>query len=93
VRKSGDDGEHLRESVERRARRIDKGLRERRSVMAQTAYLGTLGLLLVLPAVGGAYLGQWLDGLAAGYSIRWTVSLIVLGVALGAFNVYFFLRD
>jgi len=61
--------------------------------MAQTVYLGTLGLLLVLPAVGGAYLGHWLDSLAAGYSIRWTVSLIVLGIALGAFNVYFFLRD
>ena len=89
----GDEGKQLRESVERQARRIDKGVRERRSVMAQTVYLGTLGLLLVLPAVGGAYLGHWLDSLAAGYSIRWTVSLIVLGIALGAFNVYFFLRD
>ena len=93
MREAPDDGNQLRESVERQARRIDKGLRERRSVMAQTVYLGTLGLLLVLPAVGGAYLGQWLDSLAAGYSIRWTVSLIVLGIALGALNVYFFLRD
>jgi ATP synthase protein I len=93
MREASDDSKQLRESVERQARRIDKGLRERRSVMAQTVYLGTLGLLLVLPAVGGAYLGQWLDSLAAGYSIRWTVSLIVLGIALGALNVYFFLRD
>jgi len=93
MREAPDDGNQLRESVERQARRIDKGLRERRSVMAQTVYLGTLGPLLVLPAVGGAYLGQWLDSLAAGYSIRWTVSLIVLGIALGALNVYFFLRD
>ena len=88
-----DDRQRLREGVERQAKRIDKAQRERRSVMAQTVYLGTLGLLLVLPAVGGAYLGHWLDSLAAGYSIRWTVSLIVLGIALGAFNVYFFLRD
>ena len=93
MREASDDSKQLRESVERQARRIDKSLRERRSVMAQTVYLGTLGLLLVLPAVGGAYLGQWLDSLAAGYSIRWTVSLIVLGIALGALNVYFFLRD
>jgi len=88
-----DDRQRLREGVETQARRIDKARRERRSVMAQTVYLGTLGLLLVLPAVGGAYLGQWLDSLSNGYSIRWTVSLIVLGVGLGAFNVYFFLRD
>jgi ATP synthase protein I len=93
VGEPADDGRRLREGVEQQARRIDKGRREQRSVMAQTVYLGTLGLLLVLPAVGGAYLGQWLDGLAAGYSIRWTVSLIVLGIVVGAFNVYFFLRD
>jgi ATP synthase protein I len=47
----------------------------------------------VLPVVGGAYLGQWLDSLLAGYSIRWTVSLILLGVFLGAVNVYLFIRE
>jgi ATP synthase protein I len=93
VEEPTDDRQRLREGVERQAKRIDKAQRERRSVIAQTVYLGTLGLLLVLPAVGGAYLGHWLDSLAAGYSIRWTVSLIVLGIALGAFNVYFFLRE
>ena len=87
------DRKRLREDVERQAKRIDKARRERRSVIAQTVYLGTLGLLLVLPAVGGAYLGHWLDGLTAGYSIRWTISLIVLGVAIGALNVYLFVRD
>jgi len=87
-----DDKQRLREGVQRQARRLDKARLEQRSVMAQTVYLGTLGLLFVLPAVGGAYLGHWLDGLATGYSIRWTVSLIVLGIVLGAFNVYFFLR-
>jgi len=87
------DRKRLREDVERQAKRIDKARRERRSVIAQTVYLGTLGLLLVLPAVGGAYLGHWLDGLTAGYSIRWTISFIVLGVAIGALNVYLFVRD
>jgi F-type H+-transporting ATPase subunit a len=75
-----DEREKLRAGVQRQAKRIDKAEKERRSLLAQTAYLGTLGLLLVLPAVGGAYLGRWLDGLASGYSIRWTVSLIVQGV-------------
>jgi ATP synthase protein I len=88
-----DEPEKLRESVRRQAQRIDRAERERRSLLAQTVYLGTLGLLLVLPAVGGAYLGRWLDGLSNGYGVRWTVSLIVLGIALGAVNVYLFLRD
>ncbi|HCU54125.1 MAG TPA: F0F1 ATP synthase subunit, partial [Gammaproteobacteria bacterium] len=47
----------------------------------------------VLPVIGGAYLGRWLDSLVAGYSIRWTVSLILLGVFLGAVNVYLFIRE
>ena len=32
---------------------------------------------------GGAYLGRWLDGLSEGYSVRWTINLIILGLALG----------
>jgi ATP synthase protein I len=56
-------------------------------------YGGTLGLLFIVPIVAGAYLGRWLDTLASGYSVRWTVSLIVLGIAVGGYNVFRFLRD
>lgn len=91
--RSGDEHEALREGVERDAGRLERAERERRSLLAQTVYLGTLGLLVALPIVGGAYLGRWLDSLAAGYSVRWTVSLIVLGVVVGSVNVWLFLRD
>jgi ATP synthase protein I len=82
----------LRKQVERQARRMKKAERERPTLIGQTVYIGTLGLLFVLPVIGGAYLGQWLDSLAAGYSIRWTVSLILVGVFVGALNVYLFIR-
>jgi ATP synthase protein I len=49
--------------------------------------------MFVLPVVGGAYLGQWLDSLSTGYEVQWTVSLIVLGVVVGGINVYFFVRE
>ena len=48
--------------------------------------------LVLLPLIGGAYLGRWLDGLHEGYSVRWTVNLILLGLALGVLNVYLFIR-
>jgi len=83
----------LRKQVERQARRMKKAERERPTVIGQTVYIGTLGLLFVLPLVGGAYLGQWLDSLATGYSIRWTTSLIVIGAFVGALNVYLFVRE
>jgi len=66
---------------------------DRATLMSQTVYIGTLGLVFVLPVVGGAYLGRWLDSLASGYSIRWTVSLILLGVMVGMINVYLLIRD
>jgi ATP synthase protein I len=87
------ENNQLRERIDQQARRFKKAEDERRSLLAQTIYLGTLGLLFVLPVIGGAYLGRWLDGLAAGYSIRWTLSLILLGVFIGAVNVYLFIRE
>ena len=83
----------LRKQVERQAKRMQKAERERPTLIGQTVYIGTLGLLFVLPVIGGAYLGQWLDSLAAGYSIRWTMSLILVGVAVGALNVYLFIKE
>jgi ATP synthase protein I len=83
----------LRKRVERQAQRMKKAERERSTLMSQTIFIGTLGLVFVLPVVAGAYLGNWLDNLVAGYSIRWTVSLILLGVIIGMLNVYFLIRE
>jgi len=82
----------LREDVARQVERMQKAERERDTLLAQAAYLGTLGLLFVLPVIAGAYLGRWLDDRAPGYPVRWTISLIVLGVAVGAVNVGLFIR-
>jgi ATP synthase protein I len=85
--------DNLRQQVEQRVRRLVRAERERPTVLGQTVYLGTLGLLLVLPVIGGAYLGRWLDGMASGYSIRWTISMIFLGLVIGGFNVYLLIRE
>jgi ATP synthase protein I len=66
---------------------------DRPTLLRQTVYLGTLGLLFVVPVIVGAYVGRWLDGLVPGYSMRWTLSLIVLGVGIGAMNVYLNVRE
>lgn len=83
----------LKQRVSKQVARMQQADKDRPSLLAQTAYLGTLGLLLVVPVIVGAYLGRWLDGLVEGYSLRWTLSLIILGVAVGAFNVYRFIRE
>ncbi len=85
--------EDLHSKIERQARRMVKAEHERPTLLSQTVYIGTLGLLMVLPMIGGAYLGLWLDSLATGYSIRWTTSLILVGVFVGGLNVYLFIKD
>lgn len=85
--------EKLEEQVEKAAKRLERADKERSTVLAQTAYVGILGLLFVLPVIGGAYLGRWIDGLFEGYSMRWTLSLIFLGIVIGAVNVYYFVRE
>lgn len=87
------DREELEHRVEKQVERMQRAEQERPTLLAQTAYIGVLGLLFVLPVVGGAYLGRWLDSLLQGYSMRWTLSLLFLGVVVGAANVYFFVRD
>lgn len=83
----------LRKQVERQARRMKKAEHDRPTLIGQTVYVGTLGLLFVIPVIVGAYLGQWLDSLATGYSMRWTMSLILLGVFIGGLNVYLFIKE
>ncbi len=83
----------LKNQVERQARRIQKAEKERPTLIAQTVYAGMLGLLFVLPVIGGAYLGNWIDNQFSGYSVRWTTSLIILGVMVGGMNVYLYIKE
>ena len=85
--------QHLQKQVDNQVKRIKKARQEQASILAQTLYLGTLGLVLILPVIGGAYLGLWLDSMAAGYSMRWTLSLLLLGLLIGAINVYLLIKE
>lgn len=87
------DRRKLEDQVEKQARRMKQAERDRSSLLRQPASLAVLGLLFVLPVIGGAYLGRWIDGLLEGYSVRWTLSMIFLGVVVGAVNVYLFIRE
>ncbi len=44
---------------------------------------GMIGWSIVVPTVGGAFLGLWLDQVAP-QKFSWTIALILGGVAIGA---------
>ncbi|MBZ0106855.1 MAG: AtpZ/AtpI family protein [Sulfuricella denitrificans] len=83
----------LRENVEKQVRRMQKAQKEQPTLLAQTVFMGTLTLLFVLPVILGAYLGRWLDEMAEGYSIHWTIGLLLLGLVIGGFNAYLYFRE
>ena len=87
------DKKDIKKHIERQARRMKKAELDQPTLIAETIYIGTLGLLFVLPVIVGAYLGHWIDNQVTGYSVRWTTSLIILGVFVGGVNVYLFIRE
>jgi ATP synthase protein I len=85
--------DELRKSVEKQVKRMQRAEKERSSLLAQSVFMGTLALLFVLPVIVGAYLGNWLDDQSQGYSIRWTIGLIFVGLVVGVVNVYMYIRE
>ncbi|HIC7358997.1 TPA: AtpZ/AtpI family protein [Legionella pneumophila] len=83
----------LEQQVKRKVRKINEAKKGKSTLLAQTVYLGTLGFVFVLPIIAGAYLGVWLDEKIKGYSMSWTINLILLGVIIGAINVYLLIKD
>ncbi len=86
------DDDELRKSVERQVKRMQRAEKERPTLLAQSIFMGTLSLLFVLPIIVGAYLGNWLDSQVEGYSIHWTVGLLVAGLVVGGVNVYLYIK-
>lgn len=86
-----EDDDRLRSTLQRQVERLRNA--RPAGLLGLLITGGTAGLLLVVPVVIGAYLGRWLDEQAAGYSVRWTVNLILIGLGVGVFNVIAFFRE
>ena len=89
----GSDQRELETRIGLQVERIERAGRDRPTLLGQSVFLGTVGVLLVAPIVAGAFLGRWLDEKMSGYTFGWTVSMIFLGVVIGAYNVYLFIRE
>ena len=80
----------LKKRIESQVKRIKKAEHEPRPNLPS---MGTLGLVMILPIIGGVSLGHGLDDKIEGYSMHWTISLLFIGLIVGIFNVYFLIRE
>ncbi len=78
--------------IEESGRRLAEARRARPTVWRYAALLGAGGWLLVVPVVGGAYLGRYLDQRHVGGGQSWTLTLILLGLAVGIYNFLTYYR-
>ncbi|HHI9467110.1 TPA: AtpZ/AtpI family protein [Legionella anisa] len=91
--KFNESNKELKQQVALKVKKMDKAKKAKSTLLAQTVYLGTLGFVFILPIIAGAYLGVWLDEQLKGYSISWTINLILVGVIIGAVNVYLLIKE
>lgn len=79
---NGTGNGHLGPEVRLRRDRRQRWEREGERPMGRNlALIGSLGWLVVVPTLGGLFLGRWLD--AGSGRIFWTLSLLVAGLAWG----------
>lgn len=83
-----EDARRLAAAVEARRQRQDRWARQGpRAVLRNLGVVGSLGWLLVIPPLGGALLGRWLDR-HFGAGVFWSATLIFVGAALGGALVW-----
>jgi ATP synthase protein I len=82
------ENKKLSREIEKSAKELMKSRKEK-TFWHYASVLGVGGWLFVLPVVAGAYLGKFLDKRLGG-GISWTITGIILGLALGTYNVWYF---
>ena len=79
--RNGPDG--LADAVRKQRERQRRWLTEGEPSMARfVGQIGILGWMIVAPALGGLFVGRWLDS-TFGTGIFWSAPLLMLGVAAG----------
>lgn len=94
-RNDDDDGRTLRREradfhreVAAKGRRAERARQEGdRTLRTGWGAFGVVGWSIVVPTLLGVGIGVWLDGRVGG-GIRFTLSLLVLGLVLGMVNVW-----
>lgn len=86
--KPPDEGDALSRAAASRSERHRRWLREGEpSVARRLAEIGVLGWVIVIPALIGLFVGRLIDR-ALDSGIFWTAPLLLLGLALGCWSAW-----
>ncbi|RUM28181.1 MAG: F0F1 ATP synthase subunit [Aquifex sp.] len=74
------------EDILKKLKRVEEKKEE--NIWYAMTYIGSVGIVFLFPVLLGTYLGWWLDGKYRTGKISWTITLMIIGVFTGAYNVY-----
>lgn len=72
-------------------KRIERGRRQKNSVLSSIAILGVVGWSVTVPTVLGVVLGVWMDRRWPG-RFSWALTLMMLGLAIGCTSAWLRIR-
>lgn len=88
---NNDNEQEFRRKIGRKAARHIRASRQPDNVWFWLGMLGLLGWSVAIPTLLGVALGVWLDRVAPA-PFSWVLSMLVVGLALGLFNAWFWVR-
>lgn len=87
-------GTRLGREVGRKAERRIRGRNEkRRTVWFGLGMFGLVGWAVAVPTLIGIAVGVWLDGLYPQERVSWTLTFLVIGIALGCLNAWYWVKQ
>lgn len=76
-----------------RAKRIKRARKEGdRGFWQNLGLIGSVGWMVILPAVGGGALGRYIDG-KTDSTISWALTLLVVGLVAGCYGAWRHIRE
>lgn len=86
------ENSEFRKKIEDSVRSYKTSKSQRREFWRHVSRVTVAGWLFVIPVVAGAYLGRYLDKKNIG-DISWTITFIIIGIAVGIYNVWHFIYE
>ncbi|MCF4167604.1 AtpZ/AtpI family protein [Zavarzinia compransoris] len=82
-----DDDDSLLGALRRHGERHARHRAGDESALRRLAQVGVLGWMIVVPTLGGLFLGRWLDGRFQS-GLFWTGGLLMVGLAIGCWSAW-----
>ncbi len=80
-------------AVDKKASRKMRARKERdRAIWSWLGMMGLVGWSVAIPALIGLAIGIWLDKRVSGGTISWTLTFLIMGVALGCLQAWYWVQ-